>query len=128
MEPQCPLCCSEFSPSDVCKLCVDGDVPNSTIVTTPLDMQIQRLLDDIATIANRNATVEEMERAYGPSVVLDEIRNRLTFELEAARLQYRNSEQARYNERERASRREEALRVYYEEKNARWRRPAAAFN
>jgi len=188
---QCPLCRYEFSPSDICKLCVDGDASSSTTVTSPVDKQddkqVQRLLDDIAMIANRGATVEEMERVIGQcnayrntqsdsipvrdrliprhgsvhkptscslqhtllrisylflSTLLqaqrkllmqanrlseltsarDEIRDGLTLELEAARLQYRNSGQARCNERTRALRNEEALRAHYDEINACWRR------
>ncbi|KAI9463443.1 hypothetical protein HD554DRAFT_1312084 [Boletus coccyginus] len=182
IEPQCPLCRSEFSPSDVCKLCVDGDAQSSTTAASAVDTQVQHLLDDIAVTANRGATIEEMERviqqcnAYhnaqpnsilvrdhpgsirkttdcslqhtplGVSYLLlstlveaqrkllaqgdqlselagarDDIRDRLTFELEAVRLQYRNSEQARRNERESALRNEEAFRAHYDEMNVLWR-------
>ncbi|KAI9463442.1 hypothetical protein HD554DRAFT_1312232 [Boletus coccyginus] len=160
---QCPLCRNEFSPSDICKLCVDGDAQSSTTVAaSPVGTQVQRLLDDIAMTT---ATVEEMERVIqqcntyhnaqpnsilhtplGVSYLLlstlveaqrkllaqgdqlselagarDDIRDRLTFELEATRLQCRNSEQARRDERERALRNEEVLRAHCDEMNALWR-------
>ena len=56
----------------------------------------------------------------------DDIRDRLTFELEATQLQYRNSEQARRNERETTLRNEEAFRAHYDEMNTLWRRSVAA--
>jgi hypothetical protein len=50
----------------------------------------------------------------------DDIRDRLSLELEASRLQYQNSERARDNEKEAALSNEEALRVQYKKMNALW--------
>jgi hypothetical protein len=51
----------------------------------------------------------------------DDIRDRLTLELEAAQLKYQNSERARRNEKEVAQRNDEAFRVGYNNINAYWR-------
>lgn len=52
----------------------------------------------------------------------DDIRDRITLELDAVRLEYHNSEQARRNEKEMARRNEDAFRVHHDKMNAFWKR------
>ncbi|KAN0080347.1 hypothetical protein V8E55_009913 [Tylopilus felleus] len=61
IQPQCPICRRQFFPQDILQLHVDSDpTSRSTTVAPQVDIEAQRLFEDIAEIANGRATTEEM--------------------------------------------------------------------
>ena len=68
-----------------------------------------------------SALMESQRKLSEVAVAKDDIRDRLTMELEAAQFRHRNLEQAHRIEKETARRNEEALRSHCNEINTQWR-------
>ncbi|KAF8554273.1 hypothetical protein OG21DRAFT_1603605, partial [Imleria badia] len=104
---------------DLCDVYHTGITQPDAQLSTPLGVSYLLLSTLLEAKRRLHSQADQLSEV---TAARDDIRDRLTMELDVAQLRCQHSEQAWRDEREAGRRNEKALRVHYDEMNALWRR------
>lgn len=96
-------------------------------VRNPTDWSIQHTSVGVSYLL-LSTLLEARKKHSELAATWDDLRDRLTMELDALRLQYETLIQVRRNDKETVQRNEEAFRTLFDEMNTRWKRSVVLFN